>query len=572
MGATVYAFTNQAIASLGGGTGTAYVYVDQNGVLTVGYNGISISCTAGCTAVSGIVAFPATAFQIATIPAAGGTWGAVTDLRASFSNGASSATANYAGSVQLPPSATSNLLSSAGSGVQSTLTLSVKQPPYNAKGDGITDDTSAIANACSDAIASQAVLFFPPGRYLTDTTTCINTYGVTFQGSGPESSTLVSRSGGNVIEINTTNTMHTVAIRDLGIDGNGGAANHGIYVHATSTVFNVQIQNVTIQNVGGRCIYMPVAFQTTIDRIQCKSTSDNGIEIQGNNSSIISNSYVHQVGANKAAYVVYSGTTTLLNDNGIDGISGANAIWGIFGQSTTDGDSSTMYSFANIIGCNIEDFTKWGIWVKAGNPTFKSDSFLAYSGTTTEALHYDGAPLGLAVLDSGTTIQTGGSWTNGYAIHGVASCPGIINYAWGATTATGLSCYNEAVPLAYANLNLTKSNPAYGISALDVNYLSASGGMWASKYVSNGTTFTATGCSISGLTGGSTVGSYISGTTGTCTVTLTLPSATHGWSCWANDQTTPADVIKQTYSGGTSARLSGTTVSGDVINFGCIGF
>jgi hypothetical protein len=93
--------------------------------------------------------------------------------------------------------------------------------------------------------------------------------------------------------------------------------------------------------------------------------------------------------------------------------------------------------------------------------------------------------------------------------------------------------------------------------------------------VSSVATFTASGCSNSALVGGATAGTYTSGTTGTCTVVVTMgntSNAPHGWACAANDLTTPADTIKQTASTATTATLSGTTVSGDAINFQCIGY
>lgn len=87
------------------------------------------------------------------------------------------------------------------------------------------------------------------------------------------------------------------------------------------------------------------------------------------------------------------------------------------------------------------------------------------------------------------------------------------------------------------------------------------------------TTFTATGCTNSTLVGGSTAGSYHSGTTGICTVVITTGlTAPNGWACFANDLTTTADTIKQTASSATTATLAGTTVTGDVINFGCMAY
>lgn len=81
---TVYAFTASANASLTAGTGTAYVYISSSGVLTVGHN-LTLTCTTGCTAASGITQFPANSIPLATWTASSGTWGTGTDLRSFFS-------------------------------------------------------------------------------------------------------------------------------------------------------------------------------------------------------------------------------------------------------------------------------------------------------------------------------------------------------------------------------------------------------------------------------------------------------------------------------------------------------
>jgi hypothetical protein len=99
----------------------------------------------------------------------------------------------------------------------------------------------------------------------------------------------------------------------------------------------------------------------------------------------------------------------------------------------------------------------------------------------------------------------------------------------------------------------------------------------SSGYLSEGTKFTTTGCSVSATTGGATAGTITSGTSGTCTPVVTMAGASGltaatGWSCWMNDETTPADVMHQTAHSTTTATFSGTTVSGDVLSFGCEGY
>lgn len=91
-----------------------------------------------------------------------------------------------------------------------------------------------------------------------------------------------------------------------------------------------------------------------------------------------------------------------------------------------------------------------------------------------------------------------------------------------------------------------------------------------------GTKFAASGCTNSATVGGATIGQFTSGTTGACTVTVTMGggvTSINGWSCWASDQTTPANVYDQKSGGSTTtAVFTGTTVSGDVISFGCFGY
>ena len=80
-----FSYTASSTVTLTGGTGTAYFYVDQNGVLTAGHN-LTLSCTAPCVAVSGVTGFPANAMPLATWLAANNTWnGSGTDFRAFLS-------------------------------------------------------------------------------------------------------------------------------------------------------------------------------------------------------------------------------------------------------------------------------------------------------------------------------------------------------------------------------------------------------------------------------------------------------------------------------------------------------
>lgn len=70
---TTYNFTTPATATISAGTGDAYEYVDSGGVLSVGHNGLTVSCS-GCTAVASITDFPEGSVHIGKWHATSGTW------------------------------------------------------------------------------------------------------------------------------------------------------------------------------------------------------------------------------------------------------------------------------------------------------------------------------------------------------------------------------------------------------------------------------------------------------------------------------------------------------------------
>lgn len=104
------------------------------------------------------------------------------------------------------------------------------------------------------------------------------------------------------------------------------------------------------------------------------------------------------------------------------------------------------------------------------------------------------------------------------------------------------------------------------------------GKLRAAGFLSLGTTFTTNaGCSETSLTGGATAGTFLVGST-SCTTIITMgntATAPHGWSCWAHDLTTSADYYDPRISP-TSATtvtvVTGTVVSGDKIEWGCLGY
>jgi hypothetical protein len=65
VGGVFYSLTACPNIGLASGTGMACVYMSSGGILTVGHN-LTLSCSAGCTALSGITAFPVNSIPLFT--------------------------------------------------------------------------------------------------------------------------------------------------------------------------------------------------------------------------------------------------------------------------------------------------------------------------------------------------------------------------------------------------------------------------------------------------------------------------------------------------------------------------
>ena len=73
LGSNVIRVVNPSTVTLTGGTGVAYMYIDPNGVLTVGHN-LTLSCMAPCNAVSGVTSFPVNSLPLFSWSATAGSW------------------------------------------------------------------------------------------------------------------------------------------------------------------------------------------------------------------------------------------------------------------------------------------------------------------------------------------------------------------------------------------------------------------------------------------------------------------------------------------------------------------
>jgi hypothetical protein len=148
----------------------------------------------------------------------------------------------------------------------------VKDPPYNAKGDGVTDDGVAIASAISDAGGRE--VYFPAGTYLIGTGHAINP-STRILLVGESRRGVIIKAGANIgtnpILLNSSSCSNSV-IRNLTVDGN--KANQSVAVNAA--IFLTFVENCVVDNVA------------------VKNSSGMGIGLRAARNSLISNCHIEQ--------------------------------------------------------------------------------------------------------------------------------------------------------------------------------------------------------------------------------------------------------------------------------------
>lgn len=194
------------------------------------------------------------------------------------------------------------------------------------------------------------------------------------------------------------------------------------------------------------------------------------------------------------------------------------------------------------------------------------------SGNVLRVLNNAGTEV-FGVASNGSTVGFWSQNSAGYVSGGGAGGASLGYYANALQFASNWQIYWSSNSAANGPQDIGISRTGPGVAQINSGTANVYRGLELSYIQSRGTTFTASGCSTSSLVGGATAGRFASGTTGTCTVTVTMgnsATATNSWSCFASNRTT-ANQFRQTAATATTATFEGTTVSGDVISFGCIG-
>jgi hypothetical protein len=317
--------------------------------------------------------------------------------------------------------------------------VSVKD--FGAKGDGTTNDTTAIANACAYAVSSNKTIYFPYGTYLTSTP--LNFTTPVFLTADANTKIKLTASANYVIQFDFTQGGaffdYDARLENLVLDGGGFAVDGLVLKGVISSNFN----NIRCTNVTGAGLALRWAQLCNFNNFICSgnvetftTTPVNGILADTAASS--ANTFINPI----IEAVSGSGIKglALVNSVFINGTSEGNAVGIEFGQST----ATALTAGGNtVVGMDLEvnsttDILVWGnsgsndwIGLKAGFSSppvqIRSGAFFNrfFGGVTSGIGFFSGSAYnsvyGMSCLGSTATISNnangiGNTWQNCYNV------------------------------------------------------------------------------------------------------------------------------------------------------------
>ena len=204
----------------------------------------------------------------------------------------------------------------------------------------------------------------------------------------------------------------------------------------------------------------------------------------------------------------------------------------------------------------------------------------AFAGTAFATLST--ANSGTLTLGNGTQatglIQLGNTFQSGITISGVTAVITSISSGLNKSQMDGAGLHiasnlnvdwNNGTNLASGGPDTNLSRDAAGVVDAGTGAAgSSAGAIKASAYLPGGAAPTLSGtCTTSTQLGGQTSGSFRA-TCSSQTVIMTFArAAPNGWNCQTQDETTPADTLKQTAHAASTCTLTGTTAASDNVVF-----
>lgn len=210
--------------------------------------------------------------------------------------------------------------------------LNPKDPPYGAKGDGVTDDQTALQNCFNSAKSGGHSVLIPAGKYMHSGQLIMN--GISVSGvnakdaDGPVTWLYATNIQFRAVTFRGTapNSLTKCKVSGTQVDRhlpNGGAPKEGAAILADTDTANFTITHCWLEglnkatsapNVAG--IFCYYANHGYIARNTLKNTVADSIHVTGSRSAFITieYNYVEQSGDDGTAFVTYSPTAPWVNN------------------------------------------------------------------------------------------------------------------------------------------------------------------------------------------------------------------------------------------------------------------
>lgn len=187
--------------------------------------------------------------------------------------------------------------------------VDITQPPYNAKGDGVADDTTAIRNAINSAIATRKKLFSPTDLIFKVTGSLTIPDGLKIDFSGSTISAISNISTSVLVLDGSDIDIENMKLLQSGYNYNAVGDSNGISVQSAKNVNNIKLRNIETTGFNnGINIYPAEGFLA--NKVRVENCTTNYAEMAGIN---ISNARDVSVLNHYATYNALDGLKTTKN-------------------------------------------------------------------------------------------------------------------------------------------------------------------------------------------------------------------------------------------------------------------
>jgi len=230
--------------------------------------------------------------------------------------------------------------------------VSPMEYPYNAKFDGVTDDTAALRSC----LAANPSIILPNGSSVISGPVTALTSGRKMVGQGMNNTTFILSGGTAGFVSNPSAYSQNVVLEGFGVTGNASTGNALDFSNTNSESYESSFSNLRIV-CGGHAVYNPLEFSNQYANLHMTSWGANVFEVQGANTDSFTNLSIDSALSGFVGFRIYTGGTM----TSCNGLYAGTGDFGRFGQATALGDSQNTQYNVVFNDCNVEAFSNTGV-------------------------------------------------------------------------------------------------------------------------------------------------------------------------------------------------------------------